>query len=159
MVKVRALKSPPNNRRKFSGKWDELAYLCDKLAYYLHFRRERYRAKRFAVRLRNLLASVKHTGDAIIGEMALALIYEYDGKWKQGVVHRKQEINLIVRLYCSFTADQPTDVKEFALKGNQKEDVLLRLAYVKETYEAHAETTDVIEISKLIDKIKHSDQS
>lgn len=156
MTKTKKFQIPPNSRRKFSGKWDELAYLCDKLMYYLHFRREKYKGKRFITRLRNLLVSVKHSGDAIIGETASALIYEYDGKWNLAVVHREREIDLILKLYNSFTADQSNEIRNFALEKYQQKDVLSRFRSLKKTYETNADKDSVRTISKLIDRVRSS---
>ncbi len=154
MVNVTDQDVCPPNKRNFVSKWDEIAYLCAKIMYYFHCRRQRYRAKRFVIRLTDPLQCLAQQGEAIIEETANSLICEYDGRWKEAALHRQKELELIFRLYKSFTEDQGADVRQFALQGNRKQDVIKRLSLIVGTYEANTTVTVVSDIHMLIEKIK-----
>ena len=147
---------PPPNRRVFLGKWDELVYVCDKIMYYIHLRRKRYCAKRFVVRLNELLRYLVPQDEAIIGQAARSLLCEYYANWVEASLYRQKEVELILRLYNSFREDDSADVKKFALQGLRKQEVIDRFSLITKTYKDNAPQTAVDGIHEAINRIKEA---
>ena len=72
------VKSPPQ-RRRFANDWDEVAYLYDKLIYWLYQRENAGKARPFAIRLERLLPKVDPDHEAIRGAECRSLVDEAKG--------------------------------------------------------------------------------
>jgi len=146
----------PPTRRKFANKWDEMGYLCDKITYYIHTVNIRFRAKPFLHRLKRICQLGCLGNDAIVTETAYALCFEYEKNWKFAVQHRKREIDLILQLYNSFTDNQNIEVREFALQGRKKQNVIAQLLRIKQTYLHNQANSEAECIDELIESISIS---
>ena len=144
----------PASRRVFKHSWDELAYLCDKATYHLHMVCRRGGATRFVPRMARVLGSIDDPDGAIVTEVARSLICEYDRQWARAILHRRKEVELILRMYGSFTDDQGQDVRRWALKDYTKCDVIERLIAVRRSYVAHANASEVASLTALVDRVE-----
>jgi hypothetical protein len=75
--------------------WAELDYLCKKLHYWLHVRKEKGRAKRFLPRLERVLEELPENDLAIDRAEGLALFHELKGNNGLAIKYRRREIELI----------------------------------------------------------------
>ncbi len=95
----RKLAKPPPTKRSFSNPWLELEYLCGKVRFWLHTRKQPTRAARYAERLAAVLHKLGEHDQAIMREEGLALLSELTGDLGQAIAHREREIRLIQRLH------------------------------------------------------------
>lgn len=124
----------PKNCRKFVGHWDLMVYLCSKTFYWLHIRRNRSCAKKFAIRLKHCLEATGDLGIAIIGSEALCLIAEYEGDFETGLALREKEVSLIIRLFNEVQHNE-LSTQRFALGGGYAPcQVITKLDFLKGTY-------------------------
>jgi tetratricopeptide (TPR) repeat protein len=89
---------PPRNRRKFSGEWDEILYLYDKILYWWYNRTSRRRALQFCNKVVPLLKLHARNHTAIKGEECWSLVFEVRRNLQKAIRHRENEIRLIERL-------------------------------------------------------------
>jgi hypothetical protein len=89
---------PPPTQRRFNNVWGELAYLCDKIRFWLYARGRRDRAERFRARLASVLESLPDNDRAIIKHEGLALLAELVGSPGASIPHRLREIELMEEL-------------------------------------------------------------
>lgn len=144
----------PRNRRLFSNQWDELAYLCDKMHYHLYQHRNYSSLHRYACRIKNLLDSSQVHSGSIVWETACALVSEYNKCWNDGFKHREAEINLILKLYASFSVEQGQSIREYAIQRYLKPDVLARLLLITTSYEEHACSDLARNMRRLVDRFE-----
>jgi hypothetical protein len=90
---------PPPDRRKFANAWEEIAYLYDKLLYWLYRRADPGKARPYADRLERLLSKADPGQDAIFGEECRSLAREAKKDYSGAIAHRENEIRLIRRLH------------------------------------------------------------
>jgi hypothetical protein len=89
----------PRTQRHFANDWEELAYLCRKIRYWLYKERRRDKAQRFLVRLEQVLRRLPKNGIAIVQEEGWALLHELKGQIRKAIPHRRREIDLMRRLH------------------------------------------------------------
>ena len=82
------------------------------------------------------------------------MISEYYRCWDKGVEFRRAEINLIQKLYASFSAQQGQDLREFALKRHLKPDVLNRLITIAASYRKNSTADLGNEMSRIVEEFK-----
>ncbi len=99
---------PPADRRKFTGVWDEIDYLYQKLLYWLYQREEAARARPYAKRLAQRLGKADPDHEAIFGEECWSLVYETRGDLRKAIEHRENEVRLIRRLH-DISRDTPSE--------------------------------------------------
>jgi len=127
------------SKPKFNNEWHELSFLCGRAMFFMHESQKRDDARAFTERMRTIMASIGHTGEAIIGETALALIAEFDGKWGEGLTHRKNELKLISKLHNSIMEEQKgKDCVEFVLSGRDRETISTEFGFIQMTYKDHS---------------------
>jgi hypothetical protein len=96
---LRETSKPPLTRRRFGNVWGELAYLCEKVRYWLYARNQRARAGRYRDRLERVLEELPENDTAIIRQEGWALLHELRGETAASIAHREREIVLIKRLH------------------------------------------------------------
>jgi hypothetical protein len=89
----------PSKRKPLASRWDEIAYLRDKLLYWLYERVALSQARPYAKRLARLLPQADPGHEAILGEECWSLVYETGQDLDQAIQHRENEIRLIRRLW------------------------------------------------------------
>jgi hypothetical protein len=89
---------PPKNQKRFGTLWGELAYVCQKVHYWLHERHRRAPARRYQCRLEQVLGKLPKDDQAILREEGLALFHELKREPAVAAQHRKREIRLIEEL-------------------------------------------------------------
>ncbi len=89
---------PPVTQRSFTNPWSELAYLCEKIRYWLYERRQKPRAQRYLLRLERVLRELPQDELAILRHEGQALLYELKNELAEAIAHRKEEIKLMERL-------------------------------------------------------------
>ncbi len=90
-------KGAPRTRRKFRSDWAEMAYLSDKIFYWVNMGRGAV-ARRFEKRMRDILLRHKRHQGAILVQEGWALVHELNGEWQKAVKRRKREVALLERL-------------------------------------------------------------
>src|SRR4051812_7365556 len=85
-------------RRTFQGEWEEIAYLYEKILYWLYDKSDRRQALQFARRLKPLFRKASPKHEAIFGEECWSLIYELERDFVRAIAHRKHEIRKILKL-------------------------------------------------------------
>ena len=149
---------PIKKKRAFRQKWNEISACYDEAATQLHSLGSSGGAQPHVERLRALLDSVPGVDQAILGESARALIAEFEGNWVTAARHRNQEVQLILRLYQSLASVPDPEVREFALQGRHKPQVLSELAAAKNFYQTHAGQDSVQALQKAIDLLGNSSE-
>src|SRR6266849_3107557 len=92
-------KQRPNRRTRFGTIWGELEYVCRRVHYWLHERKDKARARRPLRRLERLLRMVPENELAIIRQEGFALLYELKDELTHAIQHRKREIELMEKLH------------------------------------------------------------
>ena len=113
--------SPARTSLSTAKPWGELAYLCQRIRYWLYTRKQKARAERYADRLQKTLSNLPDNDLAIIREDGLALLSELRGKMNEAITHRKREIQLMERLQRE--ADSPgyaASTRSYMLRGRGK---------------------------------------
>jgi hypothetical protein len=91
----------PKSQKRFSTVWGELAYLCQKVHYWLHEQHRRANARHYQSRLEQVLNELPENDQAIIREEGWALLCELKQETAAAVKHRKREIQLLEKLHES----------------------------------------------------------
>jgi hypothetical protein len=148
---------PPGNRRWFRNLWDEIHYRDLKAHFQLHQRGNRRGAMRHVERLRQLLVVVGHDHVAISGQVARALVAEFDGNWRRGLHYRTREAELTMRLYKAL---DPNDegTREYALQDRHKFEVLREFTAAKRLYARHASPAMVTTFEALIHQLQRVEE-
>jgi len=146
------------NKGTFRHKWDEISSCYDEAAEQLHSQGNPERARPHVERLRALLGLVPDVDQAILGQSARALIAEFEANWKTAARHRKQEVQLVLRLYKSLASVRDPEVREFALRGRHKPQVLSQLAAARRSYETHGGQDSVHALQKAIDLLSDASE-
>lgn len=82
-------------RRKFFSAWDEMDYLYHKVLHWSYGpSTDRAKAKRFALRLEQVLSKTSGVRGAIKGQEYWSLVYEVKGDLPNAIKHRRNEIRL-----------------------------------------------------------------
>ena len=89
---------PPKNQMRLGTIWVELAYVCQKVHYWLHEKHRRAPARRYQSRLEQVLGKLPEDDQAILREEGLALFHELKRETAVAAKHRKREIQLIEAL-------------------------------------------------------------
>jgi aminopeptidase N len=89
---------PTATRRRFSGVWDQMDYLYDKAAYWLHYRKERGHAARYIRRLKPLVEKADPGHEAILGAACRALLADFEGDLSKEIYFTKHKLQLLEHL-------------------------------------------------------------
>src|SRR3989442_1107984 len=106
---IRKQARSPITQRRFGNIWGELAYVCNKIHYWLYIRKRRTGAGRYLKRLERLLRDLPENNMAIIREEALALFCELKEKIDESIAHRRREIELMEQLHGEARSAQYRD--------------------------------------------------
>ena len=130
----------PRSRRAFHHVWDELSYCSQKAHYYMYVASRWTLARRYVLRMKSMLPSIKGNRSALVRARSRALCFEFDGRWARGLVCREEELRLVKRLYATFGGPQAVDwrAKWFVQSGYARRDVLARLVAIGRVYEEEA---------------------
>jgi hypothetical protein len=85
----------PPTKRKFRSAWDQIDYLYHKMLYWFYDRADRRHARRFASRLKRLVAKADPHHETILGMSCRALIAELAGDLRRAIQYREREIRFI----------------------------------------------------------------
>lgn len=96
-MKYKATKS----QTRFGTVWGELAYVCQKVHYWLHEQHRRANARRYQKRLERVLNELPENDKAILREEGWALLHELKQETAAAIKHRQREIQLLERLQKS----------------------------------------------------------
>jgi hypothetical protein len=102
--------SRPLKREKTGNAWGELEAICRTVHAALYERRDVTSARRYRLRLGEILARLPENDQAILREEGLALVHELRGEVALAIPHRQREIRLMMKLHRS--------VKESVTKGD-----------------------------------------
>jgi hypothetical protein len=156
MQNDRANMRPPQTYRSFDNKGQEVAYLGEKLYYWLHVRPNRTNARRYIERAKRVEKEAGNMGIAIIWQSFLAVIAEHECRWKDAIRHRRRETRLIIQLYYSFTVEQSRDLRAWAVQGYRPRDLFVHIDRLKRSYAKAGEDGLVRTLSRLASNIEHA---
>jgi hypothetical protein len=129
---------PPSTQRRFANGWGELDYLCEKIHYWLHVRKQTAAAQRYKDRLTKVLSELPASNIAIIRAEGLALLSEMKGEVAAAIVHRRREIHLMERLHKE--AESATEsTRKFMLRTRSARDLRERRIILEALRKKHAQ--------------------
>jgi hypothetical protein len=110
--------SQPLKRKKKTGNaWGDLAAICQKVHAALYERRDKTAARRYQLRLKQILTQLPENDLAIVREEGLALLHELRGEAALAIPHRQREIRLMMQLQRS--VKKSVAIGDYAAKTGQ----------------------------------------
>ena len=119
-------------QRRFRTPWNELDYVCAKVRNWMYAKRQPVKARRFLVRLQQLLEQLPDSGKAMLKEEGLALLHELKGNPGKAIQHRRREIELMGELHRDVASHGYSEATRNALLENRDDSALKnRLAILR----------------------------